>query len=213
MMSLLLRRSCPLLSFDSVEPPIAGLDVQAPTGKHRCSMDGRPQGEFPQEFPVGTIQRIEPSVIGTKVDPWANDHRCGHQGASGLKPPQPFTCQSMPGIQVAFDIADIERLGGHCWCRENPMRRFPGRKRHLLPGWLGGRGTGNCQIQSCAQTSWSWYCPGSHAHRLPPHISDFPRGNRPARWPRPGSPADGLGCGNEAEYTLSWHAARTESPP
>src|SRR5437899_8753483 len=54
---------------------------------------------------------------------------------------------------------------------------------------------------------------GSHAHRLPPRISDRQRGNRPARWPRPGSPADGLECGTAAAYILSWYAGRTESPP
>src|SRR5262249_56602434 len=54
---------------------------------------------------------------------------------------------------------------------------------------------------------------GVHAHRLLPRISDLQRGNRPARWPRPGCPADDLGYGNGAEYTLSRHAARIESPP
>src|SRR5262245_20139820 len=65
---------CTGVSFDSVQPSIAGLDVQTSAGEHRGSMDGCPQGELPQEFPVRTVQRIEPSILGPKVDSWANDH-------------------------------------------------------------------------------------------------------------------------------------------
>ena len=65
------RKTCMVhrVSFDGVEPPIARVDVQAPTGEYRGSTDGRSEGESPQEFSMCTVQRIEQAVIGTKVDP------------------------------------------------------------------------------------------------------------------------------------------------
>ena len=44
--SLLLWYVRPLLSFDSVEPSIAGLDVQASTGEHRVAWMGAPRESF-----------------------------------------------------------------------------------------------------------------------------------------------------------------------
>ena len=53
-------------SFDGVEPPIAGPYIQTPTGEHGGSMDGRPSGELPEEFPTRTVQRIEQSIMAPK---------------------------------------------------------------------------------------------------------------------------------------------------
>src|SRR5215467_11994803 len=39
----------------------------------------------------------------------------------------------MPGIQVALSITNIERLWSDCWCRDNPMGRFPGGKPPPAP--------------------------------------------------------------------------------
>src|SRR4029453_19245788 len=62
----------------------------------------------------------EASILGTKVYSGANDQRRCHNGASGLKLPQRCVLQCLPGMQVPLHVTDIERLGSHCWRRENP---------------------------------------------------------------------------------------------
>ena len=55
-------------SFDGVQSPIAGPNVQTPAGKHRGCMDGRAEGELPEKITMRTVQRIEESINGAKVD-------------------------------------------------------------------------------------------------------------------------------------------------